>query len=401
MISRHVDEPRLRLAFEGDPLDPAAWSGIPAGLVEAFGRLGVAVDPIDVTPRLHRRRAGRALAAALHTCPAASAGWREVRSVAAWLANSSAAAARGRSRSYRRTVADLPPAAGLVRMRGQFAVEGDPPSVVLDDLTLAQAFSMDWRGLAAAPPGMQVAALRRQRDAYQQTVACCAASTWAARSMVNDFGVAPERVHVVGFGVRGPVREVSRDWTSPRFLFIGLDWARKSGDAVVEAFSRVRENIPTARLDVVGNHPDLDVEGVHPHGVLPRGVPDAQQRMQQLMERSTCLVMPSVVEPFGLVHVEAGAVGMPSIGTTAGGAADAVGAGGLLVDPGRPEKLLEAMHRLADPLVARRYGAAARLHAERCTWDLVAQRLGRHLLPGRFDRVADLATFPESPEPAG
>lgn len=383
--------PRLRLAFEGDALDPASWSGIPAGLVDAFRGLGVPVDVVDVTPRLHRRRGGRALSAAAHVPPAIRSGHRhQVRPVAAWLANSSAAAARRRSRTYRRAVRDLSPAAGVVRMRGQFTVEGCTPSVVLDDLTLAHAFDLDWRGLSAASPGMRARALRSQQVAYRQAVACCAASSWAARSMVDDLGVSLERVHVVGFGVRGPIRDVVRDWTHPRFLFVGMDWARKNGDAVVRAFAALRREFPAAELDVVGNHPRLDMEGVRLHGVLPRGVPDAQRRLGHLAERSTCLVMPSEIEPFGVVYVEAAAVGVPSIGTTVGGAGDAVGDGGLLVDPRQPRQLLAAMRDLAEPAAARRYGAAALRHAARCTWEIVAQRLARHLIPGRFDDVADL-----------
>lgn len=384
--------PRVRIAGEGDQLDAATWSGIPAGLATALRELGLCVDALDVTPRWHRRQAGRALASSVHAPRALlRAGVRETRPVAGRLANSAAAAARQRSASYRSGMARLPAAAGVVRMRGQFTVDPSPPSVVLDDLTLAQAFRSNWYGLAAASGRGREDALRLQRRAYSQAVACCTASRWAAGSVRADFGVPPERIHVVGFGVRGVPEIVERDWSQPRFLFIGLEWTRKNGDAVVAAFRRLRHDLPSAALDLVGDHPRLDEPGVALHGLLPRDRPDAQQHLQALKRRATCLVMPSRLEPFGLVYVEAGALGVPSIGTTVGGAADAVGEGGLLVDPDRPDELLAAMRRLADPAAARAYGAAARRHASRCTWQAVAQRMVRHLLPGRFDDVADLA----------
>lgn len=391
---------RVRIACEGDPLEPATWSGTPAGLATALTNLGLAVDPIDVTPLLRRRRPGQVLAAAVHG-PAAIrwAGLHQMRPVAGWLANSTAGAALQRSATYRATVRNRPEAQGVIRMRGQFSVGTTVRSVILDDLTLAQAFRHDWRGMGAASPRLRRWAVARQRRAYGEAVACGAASRWTAMSLIDDYGLDPAQVHVVGCGVPGPVRDIRRDWSIPRFLFISMDWSRKNGDAVVDTFRRLRQEVPTAELDLVGDHPRVDEDGVQQHGLLPRDRPDAQQRLHRMRERATCLVMPSKIEPFGLVYVEAGAVGVPSIGTTVGGAADAIGAGGVLVDPGDPKGLLAAMRRLADPGVARHYGSAARGHAARCTWDVVARRLIRHLLPGWFDEEPDLCEVGSSARP--
>ena len=38
---------------------------------------------------------------------------------------------------------------------------------------------------------------------------------------------------VVGFGRNCEPRPVPRDWREPRFLFVGVDWQRKNGEAVV------------------------------------------------------------------------------------------------------------------------------------------------------------------------
>jgi glycosyltransferase involved in cell wall biosynthesis len=66
---------------------------------------------------------------------------------------------------------------------------------------------------------------------------------------------------------------------------------------------------------------------------------------------------------------------VPSIGTTVGGAADAVGPGGRLVDPTDEAALLEAMRALAQPETAQELGARAREHASTLTWDEVARRI--------------------------
>ena len=92
-------------------------------------------------------------------------------------------------------------------------------------------------------------------------------------------------------------------------------------------------------------------------------------------EAATCFVMPSRMEPAGLVYLEAGAAGIASIGTTVGGAPELIGDGGRTVDPGDQQALERAMLELSDPAVAQRLGEAARRHSEYFTWRGTAERL--------------------------
>jgi glycosyltransferase involved in cell wall biosynthesis len=213
---------------------------------------------------------------------------------------------------------------------------------------------------------------------------CCVASEWAGRSLVIDDGVDPRRVRVVGLGPGAgyepdPHAARARDWRIPRFLFVGGDWTRKNGDAVVRALTEVRRFEPCATLDIVGHHPRICSDGVTGHGPLSRARPAERAKLDDLFARATCFVMPSVLEPFGRVYVEAATVGVPSIGTSAGGAADAVGPGGLLVDPNDEAALVDAMRRMCNPSAAASFGEAARRYAELLTWDAIAQRLVRAL----------------------
>jgi glycosyltransferase involved in cell wall biosynthesis len=92
-------------------------------------------------------------------------------------------------------------------------------------------------------------------------------------------------------------------------------------------------------------------------------------------EAATCLVLPSTIEPSAIVHLEAAAAGVPSIGTTVGGVEDLIGDGGRLVDPGDVDGLAAAMLELSDPELARDLGAAARRRAEWFTWPEIAKRI--------------------------
>jgi glycosyltransferase involved in cell wall biosynthesis len=223
--------------------------------------------------------------------------------------------------------------------------------------------------------------MARQRRVYEGSRGCCLASAWAAASVREDYGVPAAKTHVVGVGHNIDVGAAERDWSVPRFLFVGGDWRRKRGAAVVGGFAAVRRRHPEATLDVVGDHPPLSAEGITGHGRLPLDSEDGQRRYADLVRRATCFLMPSTHEPFGIAYLDAGACGVPSIGTTVGGAPEAIGEGGLAVDPADPGALERAMLRMADGEHAERLGELARRHAATLTWRATAERLLRALRP--------------------
>jgi glycosyltransferase involved in cell wall biosynthesis len=215
-------------------------------------------------------------------------------------------------------------------------------------------------------------------------------SPWAAESVLDDYGIAPEKVHVVGIGCNHVATATWRNWSQPRFLFVGLDWERKNGSGVLRAFARLREQLPSAHLDLVGGHPPLSQAGVTAHGVLRLDVPPQRERLERLFAEATCFVMPSHSEASAIAYVEAAAAGLPSIGTSAGGSAYLIGDGGLIVDPADDEALFLAMQRLAEPQVAEQMGAAARERSQLFTWGAVTRRLLR-ALEGETSPLADPA----------
>lgn len=353
----------------GDPLSPDTWSGVTAGLAGALRELGVATTPIDLSLRrpfeeillaAGALRTGNRFDA--HGAPLTIA----VRSMLA----------------RRRAARDLD---GVIQIGSTFVLPADTPYVTLEDMTLRQGgdshpvFSrMSVRGVAQWE--------KRRAVVYERARTCAAASHWTADSLIGDYGVQPGRVAVVGFGANHLAASSEREWARPRFLFVGVDWERKGGPQLLRAFARLHETIPNATLDLVGGHPPVQQPGVTAHGPLWKSRAQDRRTLGDLFGRCTCLVVPSLIEPFGIVYVEAGSSGMPSIVSGAGGGGDIVGPdGGIVVAPGDEEELLAAMRVLADPDVARRMGAAARERAALYTWTKVAERLLRALgltLPG-------------------
>jgi glycosyltransferase involved in cell wall biosynthesis len=204
----------------------------------------------------------------------------------------------------------------------------------------------------------------RTERTRQQQLAGYRALLVASRHMLNEYschGVSSDRLHLAplfppdsGPDEAPPVERPS----SGRILFVGRLTDLKGGRFLVPALARAAQQLDIGlTLDVAGDgadRPNLEQ--------LARrvGVPVAfhgwvtPARREQLMRQSDLLAVPSVwPEPFGLVGLEAGCVGLPSVAFAVGGIPDWLIAGesGELApgDPPTVDGLADAVVRaLAD-----------------------------------------------------
>jgi glycosyltransferase involved in cell wall biosynthesis len=371
---------RVALVFPGDSTSPATRSGAPHGLACGLAAHGVDVVHVRAEPGPAVRLLGESLLTATQLPRTALAGSGNVlrRSRAAaryrpelgWL----------RSRSAERRLNGAHDIDAVLQVGAGLRVPDALPTVVYDDMTVVQAVRHGFAEWGSLSRRAVQARIDVQRAVYEQAVACCVEGRWAAESLISDYGIPAEKVHVVGVGRN---RELSappeRDWERPRFLFVGRDWERKNGARVLRAFARLRREIPEATLDLVGGHPPVDDAGVTGHGPLSLDEPTESERLDRLFAQATCFVMPSLFEPFGVVFAEASAAGIPSIGTIVGGCRDLLEGCGRVVDPTDEDALLAAMIELSEPAVAERAGRLALERAEGFTWPEVGRRVVRVL----------------------
>ena len=370
---------RVGVAFTGDPQNPTTWSGTPLGLSRGLGEKGIEVVGLNVEPGPALDAVTKNLVASLRL----HRSWRDSPTAtirfARAVARASPELARLRSWVGNRALRQAGTLDGLIQIGTGYSFRTTTPIAVFCDITVMQAVELgypEWRALSRRAIRARV---DRQRRAYEQAAACCATTNWAGDSIVADYGIPRDKVFAVGVGRNHSPGPATRNWSVPRFVWIGTDWYGKNGDAVLRAFTRVRHEYPEARLDLVGSHPYVDGDGVTGHGPLRLDHPAHRRRMGELLQTATCFVLPSRYEAAAIAYVEAGATGLPCIGTTVGGARELVGEAGRLVDPTDDEALFEAMLELSNPDTAARIGALALERAPLFTWSAVAERVVRAL----------------------
>src|SRR5438477_1376879 len=156
----------------------------------------------------------------------------------------------------RRTPSDVD---AWLHFTGTYGPIVDGRYVTLSEITPSFLLArMQWASSFGYPRASKVqlrAAGRKQMAAYRKAHACCVPSRWSGDELIRE-GVPASKIRIVGYGPNLLVdAPEERDWSVPVFLFIGWDWQRKNGDAVVRAFVRLRELLPDAVLNVVGHHP--------------------------------------------------------------------------------------------------------------------------------------------------
>jgi glycosyltransferase involved in cell wall biosynthesis len=373
----------LGMAAMADPENPAASSGWPASVLAALREVVGRVVAISDTPYQGTSRAALAAGALLGLRPSDLGKPRLAKERLWTVGQASWPYAVARARAVKAGLASAGTLDGFVQNGGDYRAPLGIPAVTYQDSTVVQAAdAYPWPHLRGLSERHVNGLIRRQRAAYESAVACCAFSHWVADSIISDYGIPASKVHVVGMGCNASFAQDGdgeRQWLRPRFLWVGFDWGRKNGELVLDAFTKVRESVPDATLDLVGGHPRVGLDGVRCHGLLGMTDPEGRARLTSLYRHATVFVMPSVHEPAGTVHVEAAGAGIPSIGTRNGGSATCIGDAGCVVDPAAPQELFEAMLQLADPGTAQRLGALARERAKQFTWRKVAERLLRAL----------------------
>lgn len=351
------------------PFDPRSWSGSSRYLFRSLQTHGLLEDACEVALSVTAQLSQKALA---FSWPVSR--WRERY-------HSSVGRFRRLTRAAATEIARHPSAEGILQIGAWFCAPAVTalPSFSYHDGNAALWYRFYGRGLLSESRVQRH--LEWERQNYARMSGIFVMSRWLADSFVRDFGVPEHKIHVVGAGINFDElpQLIARDFSSPRFLLIGRDFARKGGRYLLEAFRIVRRHVPAAELTIVGPEPGAAEPGVQYAGFLRKSDPGDLRTLTRIFQNSTVMVLPSIYEPFGISLLEGMANGMPCVAVDRCALPEIVADGetGLIAKPEDAESLANAMIELArDPESAKRMGERGRRRVEEhFTWDAVAGKI--------------------------
>lgn len=194
--------------------------------------------------------------------------------------------------------------------------------------------------------------IRRRKRAEIELADLILCPSQLSADSYRDSGIDRSKIEVNPLGVDLDVYRpalLAERAGAMRFLFVGNSGYVKGYDILLAALSRING---AAALEVVGAvHTDRAPRSasleIVPHGLLPT------QAIVPILARCDCLVLPSRLESFGMVVLEALAAGLPVIASTHAGASCVIrpGINGWIVEPD-PVQLTERLQWCVDNVEA-------------------------------------------------
>lgn len=235
-----------------------------------------------------------------------------------------------------------------------------------------------------------------------QADAIVTVSEFSRQGILERFKIAGDRVFVVGEASDPVFRVIDDPQPTPALVSLGLTrpvgrivvyvggfGPHKNLETLVTVFGNLvtRPSFSDVRLVMVGEYRQ---ETFHSNFEVIRGL--VEQRTLEdrvifagylpdidlvaLLNLSTLLVLPSLIEGFGLPAMEAAACGVPVIATMASPLPTLLGGGGLYIDPTKPDELEMTLLRvLESPSLRTQMRQAGLAAAKQLTWESAAGQL--------------------------
>lgn len=300
------------------------------------------------------------------------------------------------SNSLRRGSKSAAPNGGLdaVLMVDAIAATPEPFFVYYDSSWDALMAAAESPARFARTIGLTATEMLARRDnqlaVYQRSAGIIVWSHWLARCLIEQSGIPPEKIHVI-YPAAAPRRQQTSSGQldravrgTPRRSLLCVSrvrrlsgFYRKGLDLVVDAVGVLRrEYDPEITLTLAGvsewPFPGEPPEGVNLVGVVPR------DEVAKLYDTHDLFVMPSRLEPFGLVFTEALSKGIPVVARNAYAMPEIVtpGVSGALIERDDPDELAATIARvLADDDIYKQCAARAPQMASYFSWDRAAREV--------------------------
>lgn len=215
------------------------------------------------------------------------------------------------------------------------------------------------------------------------------------KDLIDQTGVAPERVKVISAGVSPMFKKSSLNMgvlqgkgiTNPYVLYAGGGEIQKNIAGIIKAFGLAKKDLDQEFQLVIAGDLNENVKGLLELEGVKANVRDqliftgyvSEQELIQLFSGSQAFVFPSLYEGFGLPVLEAMACGTPVITSNASSLPEVAGDAALLINSKVPKEIASAMIQiLTNPELREELIQKGYHQAQKFTWESTA----RHVLEG-------------------
>ena len=201
-------------------------------------------------------------------------------------------------------------------------------------------------------------------------------------SIVDQYSCKPDKVVCVyaGSNIRVPDEALeNKNYENKNILFVGRNWERKGGPELIEAFKIVLKTYPDARLTIIGSSPKLNIPNCDVLGHV------SIEDLSRTYSKTSVFCLPTKLEPFGIVFIEAMAHKIPVVANNIGAIPDFISnnENGFLVEPNNVEQLANALIDLiGNSKKCQKFGEkACQIVNEKYSWEKVGIKLKRNIKP--------------------
>ncbi|MBK9314431.1 MAG: glycosyltransferase family 4 protein [Acidobacteria bacterium] len=234
-----------------------------------------------------------------------------------------------------------------------------------------------------------------------QADAIVTVSEYSRRGILAHFRISPERIFVVGEAGDPIFRPIAQPQPTTRLqelgikpdqrliIYVGGFNPHKNLEALVSAFRALTSEQAFAdlKLIMVGEYQrevfhsyfgiikrQVEEMGLSDRVIFTGYLPD--EDLVVLLNLGTVLVLPSLMEGFGLPAVEAAASGCPVIATTESPLPELLGNGSVFINPTNPSELVSALRRVTGSTELRAEMRSAGIAAAAAlTWKAAARQM--------------------------
>jgi glycosyltransferase involved in cell wall biosynthesis len=215
-------------------------------------------------------------------------------------------------------------------------------------------------------------------------------SNYCRDAIQQHYGIPATRIDVVPEGIdldHWQALGIRARGNGATILCVGRHYRRKRIPDLVHAFARVHDEMPDARLRIVGDGPGTPalralIDRLKLGGaVVMTGGFEHHDDLARQYGTGDLFCLPSIQEGFGIVYLEAMASGLPIVAAAAAAVPEVVPQrrAGILVPPRNPAALAAALlELLRDDELRRTYAATGRAWVEQFRWERVAERFLAH-----------------------